>query len=335
MDRDESRTSEGLLEALGVPPDAQPIWRILLASPNTELSELGRLVGLPAAGVRAAIGALVSARLVRESTAPAGVTAIDPTLVIETHIARAERELAERAEEFAALRSFIPDFANEYARGRNIDGSQPGVEVIEALQDIRRQLDLASETATTDARTLAHTSTVDGFRESLASGLGMIARGVRCRSIVGPHELNNPELYSELQAWHEHGEHFRVLPEVPTRLMIVDRSVALLMVDPADYRSGAVFVRVQSLVDMLILLFDHLWSIAVPIFESSGDPEAPTGRQARTLELLAIGNTDELIARTLGVGPRTIGRDISDLKTILGVSSRAEIAAAAVRKRWV
>jgi DNA-binding CsgD family transcriptional regulator/sugar-specific transcriptional regulator TrmB len=335
MDRLDTRVPEAVLEDFGVPSNAQAIWRILLANPDSRPRELGQLTGLSVKEVAPALDALVEARLVRPSSAPAGVTAIDPALVIETHIARAERQIAERAEQFAELRALIPEFAHEYARGRPTGTVQAGVEVITELSAIRRQIYLASETTTADARSMYHSTTVEGVRDGLQADLEMMRRGVRCRSIVGPNDLADPDLYAELEVCHAQGELFRALPDIPTRLMIFDRSAAVLRVDPGDIRLGAIFIRARSLIDMLILLFDHLWSVADPIFTTSLDPDAPTGRRARTLELISIGTTDERIARSLGVGARTIGRDVSDLKASLRVSSRVEIATAALRRGWL
>jgi DNA-binding NarL/FixJ family response regulator len=98
---------------------------------------------------------------------------------------------------------------------------------------------------------------------------------------------------------------------------------------------GAIFIRVQSVVDALILMYEHMWSIATPVFTTAPIAAVPHGRSARVLEQLGIGAKDETIARTLGVGVRTIRRDVADLKISLGVQSRGEIAAAAVRKGWL
>lgn len=56
------------------------------------------------------------------------------------------------------------------------------------------------------------------------------------------------------------------------------------------------------------------------------------GRRGRVLELVAAGNKDERIARSLGVGTRTIRRDIAELKNQLGAASRAEIVTAAIKR---
>jgi DNA-binding CsgD family transcriptional regulator len=115
----------------------------------------------------------------------------------------------------------------------------------------------------------------------------------------------------------------------------MDESVAILAVDPENPRKGAIFVQEPGLLQLLIYLFDHLWSEADPVFNTSVDSEAPVGRPARILELVAGGVKDERIARTLGVATRTVRRDIADLRERLGVTSRAEIVAAAVRRGWL
>jgi DNA-binding NarL/FixJ family response regulator len=106
-------------------------------------------------------------------------------------------------------------------------------------------------------------------------------------------------------------------------------------VDTESPRKGAIFIQEAGLVQLLIYLFDHLWSEADGVFNSSADPDAPVGRAARILELMAGGVKDERIARTLGIATRTVRRDIAELRTVLGVSSRTEIVAAAVRRGWL
>jgi DNA-binding NarL/FixJ family response regulator len=51
--------------------------------------------------------------------------------------------------------------------------------------------------------------------------------------------------------------------------------------------------------------------------------------------MISAGATDDAIARTLGVGVRTIRRDVAELRTSLGVGTRTEIVAAAIRQGWL
>jgi DNA-binding CsgD family transcriptional regulator len=142
-------------------------------------------------------------------------------------------------------------------------------------------------------------------------------------------------VFAHLQDQHARGEQVRALATVPTQLLIMDESLAVLAVDPEDPRKGAIFIHEQGLIHLLIYLFDHLWSEADPVFNTSIDPNAPVGRPARILELVAGGVKDERIARTLGIGTRTVRRDIAELREQLGVTSRAEIVAAAIRRGWL
>jgi DNA-binding NarL/FixJ family response regulator len=95
------------------------------------------------------------------------------------------------------------------------------------------------------------------------------------------------------------------------------------------------FIRTRSLIATFVYMFDRLWADADPLFSHANDVHLPSGRAARVLELMAIGTKDEGIARSLGVGVRTIRRDVAGIRTTLGVGSRAEIAAAAVRRGWL
>jgi DNA-binding CsgD family transcriptional regulator/predicted transcriptional regulator len=334
MDRPQA-TAPGVLGRFGVPADAEALWRALMTNPRADVPALSLATGMPAEEVEAALQALADSHLVRPSSDPPGVVAIDPALAVETHIARAERKIAEQIEELSALRARVPELASEYARGRASAGDEPGFEIIVGLEDIQRQIYLAGERTTADHRNLVHSQTAAGLRDAKQVDIEQLARGVRQRSIVGPRELADPDFYSELEAIHARGSQIRTRPEIPTRLIIMDRDLAVLPVDPANMDQGAMFVRVRNLIDLLIFIFDHLWSEADQLFTTSSDPAAPVGRPARVLELMAVGTKDARIARTLGTGLRTVRRDVAELKASLGVASRAEVVAAAVRRGWL
>ena len=95
-----------------------------------------------------------------------------------------------------------------------------------------------------------------------------------------------------------------------------------------------VHIRQRSIVAALTLWFELLWSRATPV----PDLEAATGHpDARRflLEQLMAGATDEVIARRLGIGLRTVRRRIAELMTDLGVDTRFQAGAEAVRRGWL
>jgi DNA-binding CsgD family transcriptional regulator len=201
--------------------------------------------------------------------------------------------------------------------------------------EVRHQIYLAAEAAKVETRSLDHAATVGGLQHARDTDINTLRRGVRERSIFGASALTKPGVYSEIQVLHSLGHQVRTLPDVPTRLLIFDRDIVVLPIDADDLSIGAMFIRARSLIATFTYMFDRLWADADPLFNQATDMNMPSGRAARVLELMAIGTKDEGIARSLGVGVRTVRRDVAEIRTTLGVGSRAEIAAAAVRRGWL
>jgi DNA-binding CsgD family transcriptional regulator len=335
MDRQGAQPSERLLERFGVSAEAESIWRVLMVDPEASTDLLSRQTGLSSIDVATALGVLEDAQLVRGASVPSGVVTIDPALAVETHIVRIERQMAEQAEALAQLRAQIPQLASDYAGGRKAAGDQPGFEIVERLEDVRRQVDLAGERVKADIRSMEHRPLGVGLVHNRAIQDGVFERGVRDRLIMSTQGLHEPGVLAHYEELERQGHRLRALPNVETRLLLYDCDLAVLPIDPTDPSLGAIFIRVPTVIDMLILMYDHMWSVATPVFTKSVEAEGLAGRRAQILELLALGTKDERIARTIGIGVRTVRREIADLKAVLGVSSRAEIAAAAIRKGWL
>jgi DNA-binding CsgD family transcriptional regulator len=324
-----------LLGRFGVSEAAEAVWRVLLADADATIEDIASRIPLTSTAIAPTIQELLDAGLVRGGNSPTGVVTIDPSLAVETHIVRAERAIAVEVEGLAALRAQIPALVDEQAHGRSAAADEPGFEIVTAVADIRRQLYLAAERAHGELRSIDHAPGPHNFEDGRAAQFALLARGVRDRTILATQSLADPVLLAEYAEMHARGHLARALPNVTTRLLIYDRDLAVLPVDPYNMPLGAIFIRVPSVINAMILMYDYMWSAATPVFTTTSDDEAPTGRRARILELLAVGTKDERIARTLGVGVRTIRRDVAELKSTLGVSSRAEIAAAAIRRDWL
>jgi DNA-binding CsgD family transcriptional regulator len=332
----ERRNSEDRWRALrhfGISADAEQVWRSLLAEPEISRHELERMNALSAERVEQALNVLVDAQLARRSNTKAGVSLVDPVLAIETHIARHERKLAQQAEQVAELRCQLPELATQYTRGRASANAQ--VEIVMGAEDVRHQVYLAAERARFETRSLDNNPVLTALRHSREINFNTLGRGVQERSIFASAALSEPGVFGEIEELHRFGHHVRTLPDVPIRLLIYDTDLVVLPIDPGELSVGAMFIRSESLIATFIYMFDRLWAEADPLFAELNDGAIPSGRAARVLELMAIGTKDESIARSLGVGVRTIRRDVADLRSLLGVNSRAEIAAAAVRRGWL
>jgi DNA-binding CsgD family transcriptional regulator len=303
--------------------------------PDGDVGELAREAGVTAMQVHAAFDVLLGAQIIRLSSTPSGFVAVDPRLAVETHIARAERQLADRSAQITDLRTRIADYVEDFACGRSVTTDLPLVEIVHDLETVRGRIYLASESVSRVQRSLLRSPSAEGLQDGVEGDIKQLARGVEQRTIIGAGDLADPGVYAHIREQHARGERVRSLASVPTQMHIMDEDLAILAVDPTNPRAGAIFVREQGILHLLVYLFDHLWSEADAMLEGPNDPDAPADRQARILELMAKGVKDERIARTLSVATRTVRRDIAELRDRLGVTSRTEIIAAAIRRGWL
>ena len=132
------------------------------------------------------------------------------------------------------------------------------------------------------------------------------------------------------------GGETRTVPSLPMLMVVVDRETALVPLDPADGRAGALELRSPGAVAAMSALFEHVWSIGVPWGETPPrDARGLSTQEQELLRLLADGHTDEIASRRLGVSLRTVRRMASDMMARLGARSRFEAGVRAARHGWL
>ena len=82
------------------------------------------------------------------------------------------------------------------------------------------------------------------------------------------------------------------------------------------------------------MLFELMWERAAPVPDMDFGEARPDLRRF-LLQQLAAGAKDEQIARTLGISLRTVRRRVADLLIDLGVDTRFQAGAEAVRRGWL
>jgi DNA-binding CsgD family transcriptional regulator len=129
------------------------------------------------------------------------------------------------------------------------------------------------------------------------------------------------------------GEQIRVLPDLPSRLLVIGDSHAVLP-EPFGYADAPLsIVRQRGVVEAMTQWFELLWERAVvpPL-----DAVAPRlDLRSFLLQQLAAGAHDEQIARVLGISLRTVRRRVADLMSELGVDSRFQAGVEAARRGWL
>jgi DNA-binding CsgD family transcriptional regulator/predicted transcriptional regulator len=169
------------------------------------------------------------------------------------------------------------------------------------------------------------------YEDELAEPIGQAIRaGRRCRAIYPVRALS--EATGTLHHRAAMGEEIRLLPELPTRLIVLDGTHAVLPEPLGFAASPRVVVRQRGIVELATLYFEQLWRQAAPLDQ----PAMEHADQRRfLLEQLASGAQDEQIARRLGLSLRTVRRRVADVMTELGASSRFQAGVEAARRGWL
>ena len=183
--------------------------------------------------------------------------------------------------------------------------------------------------------TVALVSAEDNVDEQVA-----VSRGVTYRVVVERSAMEKPGFLDMVAESVRAGERVRVTDDLPLRLLIADRSVALLPLAPTsdDSGAGALVIHPSGLLDALLHLFDMVWASARELLPATGLAAQPTDGidelDARLLTLLLAGLTDQAIAGQLGISARTVQRRVSALMARAQVATRFALGHEAARRGW-
>ncbi|MDN4173482.1 helix-turn-helix domain-containing protein [Nocardioides sp. SOB77] len=159
-----------------------------------------------------------------------------------------------------------------------------------------------------------------------------VAQGRRSRAIYPVRSLTDSR--ESLARRVRIGEEVRVLPQLPTRMLIVGSTHAVVPEPLGSADEPRSLVRERGLVQAMTLWFEAMWDRALPVPELEHGDARPDLRRF-LIQQLAEGAQDEQIARRLGVSLRTVRRRVADLLTELGADTRFQAGAEAVRRGWL
>ncbi|MEX0173129.1 LuxR C-terminal-related transcriptional regulator [Streptomyces sp. LMG1-1-1.1] len=327
-----------MLAVLGLDARAESVYRAMLARPQDGVAGLAQQTGHTEEQVRDALDLLSELALVRPSADEAGrIRAVSPDIGMEILMARQQAELAAQQQRVETSRAAAAQLIAEFADLRPQVPS-PGVRQLVGLDQIRECLARLTREMTTEVMTFApdgaHTpESIDAARPLNEE---LLRRGIRMRTIYLDSARNSPHTIEYVNWLSERGAQIRTAPVLPTRMIITDRSTAVIPVNSDDTAAGAVVLTGQGTLTALCALFDTTWASAQPLGQAgTRDSHGLTGPEATTIRLLSEGFTDEAIAKRLGVSQRTARRVATDLMERLGARSRFEAGVRAVQHGWL
>ncbi|MEU3985574.1 LuxR C-terminal-related transcriptional regulator [Streptomyces sp. NPDC026672] len=332
-----------MLEALGVSAFDETVYRELLADGERKVGTLAGLVDASAARVTHALRRLAALGLAQR-VGPGRWEATRPRTALTTLLN--QRRVA-AASAFSEVESAVELLNGVYQRGRLHTDPGSLVEVLTGRENVARLVVELSRSVTSHLWILDRPPYLgrpngrphDDTTETAVTS-SWLDRGVDIRSIYCPESMAYPGRFETILKLNALGEQSRMLPHLPFKLHILDRSVALVPLAGTEYDSVAV-VHASGLLDALMELFEAYWNKAEPLAGDRGrSPSEPGGDEPGEADLILLrmlhsGLKDQAIARQLGMSTRTATRRIADLMHRLGARTRFQAGARARERGWL
>ncbi|MFJ8544769.1 helix-turn-helix domain-containing protein [Streptomyces sp. NPDC093586] len=323
-----------MLGVLGLENTHESAYRALVSVGAADVPDLARRLALGEQETERALRRLEQNGLAAQSSARPGRWVAAPPGVALGALLTQQRHELEKAELAAAL------LAEEYRAAAGEPAVHDLVEVVTGAAAVARrflQLQLgASEEvcALVTGRPVAVTGMENDAEEQATE------RGVRYRVVVERSVLDLPTGIIELTAALGRDEQVRVVDRVPTKLVIADRTLALVPLTTRSSEPAALVVHASGLLELLSGLFESVWRGALPLrLGASGvteqGPDGPDGTDLEILSLLLAGLTDASVAKQLDLGLRTVQRRVKRLMELAGVTTRLQLGWHAYERGWV
>ncbi|GAA1949521.1 LuxR C-terminal-related transcriptional regulator [Catenulispora subtropica] len=327
-----------MLEVFGVSPAAEQLYLHLLREPAPRLDAVGEQLGWPAHEVRAAVGELSRLALLRPSPAhPRTLLPVAPDAGLATLLARMQAELVARQNQLESGRAALATLITEYVELQTRD-ERTTVEELVGVAQVRDRLKTLASQVRSEVLELVPdpAQRPDTLEASKPLDAALLERGVRMCTVYQNSIRNDPASVAYIDWFSGLGGRVRTAPTLPLRLIIVDRTTALIPIDPEDSSAGASVLTGTGAVSAMCALFEQIWVTATPLgFPHSQDAQGLGPEEREVLRMLANGETDEQIARRLGVSTRTVGRKASELMRRLGTRSRFQMGVRASELGWL
>ncbi|GAA1922819.1 helix-turn-helix domain-containing protein [Nocardioides lentus] len=320
-----------MLSSLGLPAEAQAIYERVGGMSGSPLTVVADLLGVARAEVVAQLEPLVACGAV--TLTDDVVVVRSPAELVQVRLVEWAREAREAHRQLEGVADAMGALNASMSRPEALDvvGALDG-EVSRGGHPVSLLKDLIQR-STGELRWFRP----DQFRrpreDAMADIVGAaVAEGRPSRAIYPARALH--EAPDTLRRRAEVGEQVRVVADLPTRLIVIGTTHAVLPEPLGFVDEPRLLVRQLSVVQACALLFDTWWERALPVPELDRGVARPDLRRF-VVQQLAAGVQDEQIARTLGVSLRTVRRRIADLMIDLGADSRFQAGVEAARRGWL
>jgi DNA-binding CsgD family transcriptional regulator len=314
------------------------VYRAVLAHREWGVAKIAENLRWSDDEVRDALNRLADLTLLRPSLeSPGELRPVNPAMGLQALLQRQHAEVLRQQHRFTESQAAVSQLISEYAVTRRAE-ARDHTEHIQGLDAVQSRLE-----------ELAHRSTASCLSFMPGGGQSppsltasrpldelMLQRGSAVLTLYLDSVRNDAGTLAYARWLTDLGGVVRTTPTLPLRMVLFDREVALVPIDPDNSRLGAVQLSGLGIITALVTLFEQAWHVAAPFGgEPSYDSEEPTGQERELLRLLALGLTDEVAARKLGISLRTTRRMMASIMERLGAHSRFEAGLRAKERHWI
>ncbi|MET9856272.1 LuxR C-terminal-related transcriptional regulator [Streptomyces sp. NPDC006450] len=341
-----------MFATLGLDPSTEAVYQLMASRPEGwGVDQIAAHLGSTESDVRVALDRLAEASLLRRSRAVPGTwRAVSPELGMQLMLRRHQEDLDRRQREIAETHATVTRMISDLRRGPSPApghggayggraGAGGGGEVLIGIDAVQARLELIADRAVSEICTFMpggaqSDAAIEAARENDSRLLG---RGVGVRTVCLDSVRGNPPTFDYARWLSDNGGGVRTVPTLPLRMILVDRAHALVPLDPADTRAGAVVLHLPGAVAALTALFEQVWEASLPLGcdrpRDEGTGLTPPEREL--LRLLSRGMTDQAAAHQLGVSLSTVRRCMAALMERLGARSRFEAGLRVAQRGWL
>jgi hypothetical protein len=307
------------LASLGITQAEEDVYRRLLPLTGAHAGWLASSLDLDEAPLRSILQSLERKGLATRSTeATPRFFAVPPDIAIEALI-------ADRQSELYRARGIVPelrDAARPASVARLEDMNSVEVLTHEAVGKVFPQI---MRSAQDEILAFERLPMLVWDAMPNEAELQCLARGVSIRIIADAGMLHVPRHVERLRSAVQAGEVYRVFSGLPMKMIIVDRSVAIIPINTMSPGSPHLLLRSSSLLEAMRGMFDLIWRVAAPFSASGGDESDDEGDSDAILSLLAAGLADKAIEQELKISRRTLTRRVLELMKQHGAATRFQL----------
>jgi DNA-binding CsgD family transcriptional regulator/sugar-specific transcriptional regulator TrmB len=254
------------------------------------------------------------------------VVPVPTQVAAATAVAPHEREVAERRQAIEGIVRAFSDVETIYAEA--IRKRQPNITLLQGAETIGRTISAAVDNCSDEIITAQPGGgrPAEILEKAVEQSLGALRRGVRQRTLYQHSVRTHVPTLDYIEAITQAGAEVRTLDEMFDRLIICDLTVAFVPTNRV-YEDEALEIREPGIVRFLSNVFQYAWSRGIEVVPSRArtSPEVARDLERALVRMLVAGNTEDKIARDLGLSRRTVAQHTSRLSQRLGSRSRAQL----------